>query len=232
MRCPELRLWGAVLHTTAVGLPVLLGGIYRPDMMWFSVVTGENGDEIRIIAVREADATGTDLAPPVSNVVERFIGRSYPVREYELTDRVAKRYGLVEDGLTLRGSGDGTAWLVTSHDEHFSTIWPVREPELSRLVGAVLGQLSFVLQRDLDWGEIPQALRSMLRSYPVLRLEAHRGRRPYVRLATEVPAERRNLLQRAVAAVWLPPFETIGRIALDGPTAQLQLRSSKTGSAH
>src|SRR5207248_19208 len=149
----------------------------------------------------------------------RFIGEHHPVREYDLTEDVAERFGIGLGQPDVMEFHREAGWLVTSHDEHWRSLYPVSEPLLRRVLVGVLQQLSFLVKHDLAEADIVAKLMPVLRAWPALKFDARPGKgggETLVKVGVEPPSDQRTLLERAMGCVWLLPFRTIGRIDRQG----------------
>ncbi len=223
---PELSLHEKVLWTDGVGLPVLLNAIALPDTVWFSTVVGEYDDETRIIGA-DSPEIRSDMASPrsIEGEVARFIGDRRPVSEYKLTDDVAGRFGIrdlvhleISDFRAERG------WLIASHDEHWSALYPVDDTELRQIMEGVLGQIGFAIGREVPPGGVVDALTELLRSYSTIRLDARRAVQAEdnpIEVEAMLLAESWNWLPRAVGKLGVRPFTRIGSIHAAGGTTSI-----------
>src|SRR5262249_9470755 len=132
---PEIRRDGLMLESAGVGLPVLFRAIWEPDLIWLSKVYGDSRDNLLVIASQEGDDVLTSLnCPAVAGVVTRFIGDTYQLREFEATNDVTAYFGVDDDSREIAGLPATGPWLLTSHDEHWSTLYLVDDASTSRVL--------------------------------------------------------------------------------------------------
>ncbi len=230
---PEISLHEEVLWTDGVGLPVLLDAIALPDAVWFSTVVGEYDDEMRIIAT-DSPGIRSDMASSrsIEGEVTRLIGDRRPVTEYELTQDVAARFGIrdlvrleISDFKAERG------WLIASHDEHWSAVYPVGYTQLRQIVEGVLGQISFAIGREVPSGGVADALTELLHSYSTVRLDARQAVQAednLIEVEAMLPAESWNWLQRAVGKLGVRPFMGIGSVHTTGETTSIIINRKRS----
>ncbi|MBV9278528.1 MAG: hypothetical protein JOZ41_00455 [Chloroflexi bacterium] len=199
---PELELSddGRLLFTTGVGLPILLGAVAMPNTTWFSSVAGEHGDETMVIATRLAIADPIADLPPAEGLVARFVGNQGHVDERELSSTIAEYFGTDLETLEPDETRYPETWTVTSHDEHWSTLYPIDAPVLRRVIRGVLRQIAFVAGRDIDWDGVSDKLLGILRPNVSLRLDARRSRlrQHVVAVGVQIPRGGRTLRERVL----------------------------------
>ncbi len=227
---PEISLGEQALFTDCVGLPILLSAIALPDVIWFSTVVGEHDDETRIIA------TGSRQIPsevssslPRAGAVGKFIGDRHSITEYELTEEVASRFGIHDlVNLEITDFRAERAWLVASHDEHWSVVYPISEVQLHRILRGVLGQIGFAIGREIVPEDgVVEALADLLRSNTTIRLEARGAARAEgipIEIGVVPPAERWGWLQRARKKLGIWQFVSVGCILTTGSTSSIKLK--------
>jgi hypothetical protein len=113
-------------------------------------------------------------------------------------------------------------WALGSHDEHWSGLNPMGETILRRVLVGLLGQVSFVLGRDVDWGNVADALLDVMQPGVSLRLDARARavRRGVVHVGVREQGQKLRLRERVLGGRRLSSHRTVAHIHLDETPAR------------
>jgi hypothetical protein len=225
----EISLKDDVLWTVAVGLPIILNAVVEPDTIWFSTIIGEYQDNIRIAATNRPDF---ELGPPVHSVVTKFTANTQPVEEYELTADIARKLGIDIDKGEIISQSPKLICMLTSHDEHWSSIYPITDTRIKRLILGALEQFAFLRQQDINWEEVIDQIVRLLLIHQTIKLDM-RPKHLYGNAIAniDVPIKPQTLKEklRNFIAQFAIPYELLSRtiieIYLDGGKAKISSKS-------
>jgi hypothetical protein len=206
-------------------LPILLAAVWKPGLNWFSRVRGDFADNLTVVAsTDDKDVLATCRPPRIEGAVSRFIGDRFAVREYEATSEVNAFFGIDDESDQMASNNAAGPWLLTSHDEHWTTLYPASDRIVERILEGMLEQLAFLIGREITWGRASQELKARFDAHESLRLDA---RSLQLRAPSVINVDIRSTwpqptLWDRVSSLFRvgPRYRTIGRIRVADNTAE------------